>query len=151
MHSSTSRCVPAGRESFAFASPIAAVLNDPRLSPFFGTTVAQPRDRSSLALDVSETEAHVLVRASLPGYSRENVTIEVEDGVLSISAKRDAQTQENGEQFHCRERRIGTVSRAVRLPAEIDDTAITAELKDGELILRLPKIAAPKPRRIEIL
>ena len=151
MFSNTSRCVPAGRESFASASPIAAVLNDPRLSPFFSTTTATQRNRSALELDVSETEAQVVVRASLPGYTRENVTIEVEDGVLSITAKPKEAAETQTEHFHHRERRIGTLSRAVRLPAEVDDTAITAELKDGELTLRLPKVPAAKPRRIDIL
>ncbi len=151
MFSNTSRCVPAGRESYAFASPLAAVLNDPRLSPFFSSTIAKPRDRGTLALDVSETEAQVLVRASLPGYSRENVAIEVEDGVLSITATPKETPASETEQFHHRERRIGPVSRAVRLPAEVDDSAITAELKDGELTLRLPKVPAAQPRRLDIL
>ena len=139
----------AARAGFAFSSPVGAVLNDPRLSPFFSTTLAQARDRSTLPLDISETADQIVVRASLPGFARENVNIQVEDGVLTITATRPP-VADSAEQYHRRERLVGTVSRVVRLSPEVDDAAIKAELKDGELTLRLPKVPQAQPRKIDI-
>ncbi len=121
--------------------------------PFFGGLAngfAQPIDEGTLALDVSEDAEHVIVRASLPGFRREDVAVEIHDGVLTISATRSEETEERSEKFYRKERRTGSVSRRVALPVAVVEEEARAELADGELTLRLPKTTQGGPRRISI-
>ena len=105
---------------------------------------------SGLAVDVSETEKDIVVRASLPGFKREDVSIEVHDGVLTINARRDEEKEEQAERYHRRERRMTSMSRSVALPAAVQDEKAKAELKDGVLSLTLPKHEKVMPKRIAI-
>jgi len=107
-------------------------------------------DENLLALDISEDEKNVFVRASLPGYRREDVNVEVHEGVLSIQAQRVEEHEEKKEKFYRRERRMGSVHRRVVLPTEVLDGEIKANLKDGALTLTLPKSPATTPKKIAI-
>ena len=112
------------------------------LSPVF--------EEGTLALDVSEDEASVLVRASLPGFRKEDVHVEVHDGVLTINATHREETEEKSERYYRKERREGSLSRRVALPSQVDDSKASAELKDGVLTLRLPKSQQAMPKKISI-
>lgn len=107
-------------------------------------------EEGTLPLDISETDAEVVVRASVPGFTRDQIDIEVHDDVLTIKAARAEETEDKGERYYRRERRFGSVSRRVALPSIVHDTDAKAELKNGELILHLPKEAKAKPRKIAI-
>lgn len=107
-------------------------------------------DSGNLALDVSENESSVIVRASLPGFTKEQINVEVRDGVLTIHAERTDETEEKGEKWHRRERRFGQVARTVSLPAAVREDKANAELKDGVLTLTLPKHEKVMPKRISI-
>lgn len=116
--------------------------------PFF----ADPHSANTgnLALDISEDEKTVIVRASLPGFARENIDVEIHDGVLTIKAERTDETEEKGENYFQRERRIGAVARSISLPSVVDDTQTAAELKDGVLTLRIPKSEKALPKKVKI-
>ena len=107
-----------------------------------------------MKVDVQDQGDHYLLETDLPGVSRENVHVDVNNGVLTISAemnKSDERKDENGNYLY-RERRYGKTSRAFNLDG-IRDQDITAEFKDGVLRLNLPKleeIPAPTARAIEI-
>ena len=118
--------------------------------PFFTNGSAVSTDEGTLALDVSEDESHVIVRASLPGFSKDQVHVEVHDGVLSITAETEEETEERTERYYRRERRTGSVSRRVALPSVVQEGEAKAELKNGELVLRLPKEPKATPRKISI-
>ncbi|MFG0257340.1 MAG: Hsp20/alpha crystallin family protein [Phycisphaerales bacterium JB043] len=107
-------------------------------------------DESALALDVSETEKEVIVRASLPGFDKEDVTIDVHESVLTISASHTEESEEQEETFVRRERRTGSLSRRIELPSAVDEGNAWAELVNGELTLRLHKAPLNSPHRIEI-
>ena len=126
-------------ESF-FAADGAAALTD-------GHPAAGER---MLAIDVSEDEKNVLVRASLPGFSKEDVSVEVHEGVLSIKAEHAEEKEEKGETFYRRERRVGSLSRRVALPSDVAEDQIGAELKDGVLTLTMPKNPKPSPKKVRI-
>jgi len=108
----------------------------------------------TLAVDLSETEKSVIVRASLPGFSKDQIEVEVADGVLSISAQcaceNEGSQEGNGETYHVRERRFGSVSRRIALPEMALDGEPVAELKDGVLTLTLPKSAKVLPKKVKI-
>lgn len=102
------------------------------------------------AMDVSETDEHVLVRADLPGVSSDALEITFNEGVLTIAGeKRDEQRSEK-EGWRMSERRFGSFKRSFAIQTPIDETKIAAEHKDGVLTVRLPKVAPPKARKIEI-
>ena len=107
-------------------------------------------EEGTLALDVSEDDANVIVRASLPGFRKEDVSVEIHEGVLSINATHSEQSEEKGERFYRQERRIGSVSRRVALPSTVRETDTQAELKDGVLTLRLPKERKEQPKKVKI-
>lgn len=107
-------------------------------------------EEGTLALDVSENDQAVIVRASLPGFRKEDVTVEVHDGVLTINAKQEEVKEEKTERYYRKERRVGSLSRRIALPAPVVDEDSNAELRDGVLTVRIPKSAKASPRRVQI-
>lgn len=132
--------------------PLAAVLdrffNDPFLAEPQGWVARV--EEGSLPLDVSEDERSVIVRASLPGFRREDVEIEVHEGVLTIKAQHREERENKGERFYRKERRESSMSRRVALPSTVVEQGAQASLVDGVLTLRLPKVEKEQPRKIAI-
>lgn len=136
------------REPFDAFIPVERLINSVFREPIFNAQAGV--EEGTLALDISDAGDELLVRASLPGYDRESVNIEVHDGVLTISATREETSEQTGEKFFRRERRSGSVSRRVALPTAVQEDSAKAELKDGVLTLRLPKAVSARPRKIAI-
>ncbi len=107
-------------------------------------------EEGTLALDISEDDENVIVRASLPGFKRDDIDVEIHDGVLTIKAERSEEEEFKNEKFFRKERRFGAVSRRVALPSMVDERRARAELKDGVLTLRLPKTEEARPKKIAI-
>ncbi len=101
-------------------------------------------------LDVWETEDSVTYAFDLPGVAHDEIAIEVEDGVLTVSATRERSSEVDTERFHRLERRTGTFSRAVGLPQGVTEDEITASYTDGVLKIVVPKPEQQKPKRIAI-
>lgn len=115
-------------------------------------SACEPTDSrcSPLALDVTEDGEAVTIVANVPGFTRDQIEIEVHDGVLSINARREEEKEEKTAGYHRRERYSGSLSRRVALPAQVVETNAKAELRDGVLTLRLPKSQQNAPRKISI-
>ena len=132
------------------------LMGFPTLDRLFGSMLGEPEtngftlDEGTLALDISENDQEVIVRASLPGFTKDQVEIEAHDGVLTIKAEKTEETETKDERFYRKERRIGSVSRRIALPSVVKEADAHAELENGELILRLPKEAKAQPKRIAI-
>jgi len=101
-------------------------------------------------LDVWETEDSVVYAFDLPGLSQDQISIETEDGSLTVSATRERSAKIDDERFHRLERRVGSFSRTVGLPQGVSEDAIKASYTNGVLEITVPKPEQPKPRRIEI-
>jgi HSP20 family protein len=103
------------------------------------------------ALDVSETDDEYVVMASLPGVKPEDVKLSVQNNMLTIAGEccRDEERKE-GERSLQRERRHGTFSRSISLPAAVDADRANAQFEHGCLRLTLPKAEAARPRQIPI-
>lgn len=131
---------------------VSQVLSDPIFGEgrIPGGALVASIDEGALALDVSEDDRNVYVRASLPGFRKEDVEISVHDGVLSIKAEHSEVTEEKKERYYRRERRVGSVSRRIALPSSVQEDKTGAELSDGVLTLTLPKHPKDEPRRIAI-
>ncbi|MHC4429376.1 MAG: Hsp20/alpha crystallin family protein [Planctomycetota bacterium] len=118
--------------------------------PFFRSPVYDTGEAGMLALDIVEGDGELIVRASLPGFAKEDIDVQIHDGVLSIKAEH-AEDQESGDDhFYRRERRVGSVSRRVVLPGEITEAKAGADLADGVLTLRIPQAEASRPKQIPI-
>src|SRR5256714_9349324 len=102
------------------------------------------------AMDLVETDDDFVLRADLPGLSEEDVNIELEDNVLTISGERKAEHEERKEGYYRVERSSGTFSRSLTLPEGVDPDAVKASFDRGVLEVRVPKPEAKKPRKVAI-
>src|SRR3954471_23279828 len=101
-------------------------------------------------MDLVETDDHYLLKADLPGMKQEDVSIEFNDGTLTIAGERKAEYERKEKGFFRLERSFGTFSRSLTLPDGIDPDKIHAEFHDGVLEVTIPKPEQRKPRRIEV-
>lgn len=102
------------------------------------------------AVDIRETEEAYLVHAELPGLSKDDIDITLEENVLKLSGERRWEQDVNEEQYHRIERSYGTFTRAFSLPSRVDATQVEASFKDGVLTVTVPKMEEAKPRKISI-
>lgn len=103
------------------------------------------------AMDVVRDDGDLVVKADVPGMKPEELEIEVDEGMLTVSGRHEATKEEADEHFVRRERRSGSFIRRLPLPEGVDPKAITATAKDGvlEVTVPLPKgMHAPEPVRI---
>jgi HSP20 family protein len=98
-------------------------------------------------VDVFENADEVLLVADLPGVPSASIDVRVENGTLTLEAKRPA---DEGGPALAREFDEVDFARTFRIPAGIDTSNITAEAKNGTVLVRLPKVAAVKPRKIDV-
>lgn len=120
--------------------------------PFFNEMPAMVAriEEGTLPVDVSENAEAYIVRASLPGFAKAQIEVQVHDNVLTIRAQQTSETEEKGERYYRKERRSGSMSRRLALPGAVSEQATKAELKDGVLTLTLGKAVKDTPRKIAI-
>jgi HSP20 family protein len=102
------------------------------------------------AVDVWETDAELVYAFDLPGIAEDKISVEFEDGALTVSAERERTDETTNDRYYRFERRFGTFSRTLGLPQGVTEDAITADYKNGVLEIHVKKPEQPKPRRIEI-
>ncbi len=101
------------------------------------------------SVDIFETEGALTLLADLPGVSSKDLTIDLKEGVLTLSGDESVQ-EAPGEMVVFKEYQTGKYFRRFNLSDVIDQSKIEAELKDGVLRLHMPKIEAAAPRRIQV-
>lgn len=101
------------------------------------------------AADILESDEGFEIALELPGFHREDIEVTVEEGVLTVSGRRDAESHE-GQSWHLRERPTGRFSRSFSLPASVKAEEVTARFEDGVLRVRLPKEEEARTRKIEV-
>jgi HSP20 family protein len=102
------------------------------------------------AMDLVETEDQYVLRADLPGLADEDVNVQLEDNVLTISGERKIEQHTEREGYYRLERGFGGFSRALTLPEGIDPDGVQAHFDRGVLEIRIPKPAQKKPRQVQI-
>ena len=108
-----------------------------------------PRDFSP-ALDVEENADAYIVHANLPGIRQEDISVNIHDDTLTISAETAAENRDETSKSLLRERRFGKFSRSLRFPTHLDGDAVAASYENGVLSISLPKADHVKPRQIPI-
>jgi HSP20 family protein len=104
----------------------------------------------SFRLDILDRDKELLVRGELPGIERDEIEVTISGNYLTIEAKRKFEKEDEEEQFFRHELGYGELVRKVALPVEVDAEKIHAELKDGILTVRLPKIQAVERRTVKV-
>jgi len=102
------------------------------------------------AVDVEETADELVLTAELPGLSRDDVEIELENNILTVRGQRSETKTSEERRFHLWERRYGSFQRSFTLPRTVSADTISAEFENGLLRVHMPKAAEAKGRRIEI-
>jgi HSP20 family protein len=97
-----------------------------------------------------ETDAEFLVKVDLPDVKKEDIKIQMVNGVLTVEGERRKEQEETGKRFHKVEREYGRFVRRFELPSEVDAGKVRAAFKHGVLNVALPKAAIVKPAPIEI-
>jgi len=104
---------------------------------------------ASYPVDIHEDDNSFYIDAELPGFTRDQIDISLENSVLTIEAEREAEKRE-GQQQHVNERRYTRVARTLRVPRSVDSENVDAELSDGVLHITLHKKEEVRPRKINI-
>lgn len=116
-----------------------------RARDFDGATWAPP-------VDVRETQDDIRVQVELPGLAPENVDVQLENNVLTISGEKKQSAEEGAEDgtYHLIERRYGRFERSFQVPASVDAGRVSARFDHGVLTVHLPKVETAKPRRVPV-
>lgn len=104
----------------------------------------------SPSLDISEDREAITVTAELPGIKKEDVKIQLENGVLSIAGEKSEESEKKEKTMHRIERRYGSFSRSITLPSRVNFDASVAQMRDGVLEIRLPKREEAKPKTLSV-
>lgn len=112
---------------------------------------AESRQMPGFRTDIRDEGDHYLLEAELPGFRKEDIDLDLKDGVLTISAHHDETVEDKGEngRYVCRERRIGSFARSFDVSG-IREDAIGAAYENGVLKLTLPKLGEPEPQSRKI-
>ena len=102
-------------------------------------------------VDITEEENEYKIKADLPGLEKKDISISVEEGVLSIEGEKKAELEKKEkDRYYHFERSYGKFRRAFSLPEYVDEKSINANLKNGVLEVSLKKTEPPKPKKIEV-
>lgn len=101
-------------------------------------------------VDVFEKDDQIVFRAELPGVSKDDMNVRIENGVLSLDGERKQETELREENAYRLERSFGRFTRSFTLPATVDATKVTATFKDGILEVTVPKAESAKPKQVAI-
>jgi len=94
---------------------------------------------STMKIDVSEDKRGITVRAELPGVKEEDLSVTLNDGLLTIQGEKKADTEEKDENYYMMERSFGSYMRSIRLPYDTSAENIDAEFNNGVLTVKIPK------------
>ena len=101
-------------------------------------------------MDLVETADHYVLRADLPGLSDEDVSIQFEDNVLTISGERKTEHHDEQEGYYRLERAFGSFARSLTLPDGVDPDSVQAHFDRGVLEISIPKPERKKPKTVQI-
>jgi HSP20 family protein len=119
---------------------------EPRLRRFFEERPAA----FAPALDVHESEAEYVISAEVPGVAKGDLTVEVDQGILTIRGEKKSQREEKKERSRWVERTYGSFTRSLRLPADALADKIDASFKDGVLTIKIQRAEQRKPKAIAV-
>jgi HSP20 family protein len=129
-----------------------------RLNRIFGRAPSRTDPTSDMltvadwmpSVDISETDTEYTITGELPGVNKNDVSITVQNGMLTIQGERRHETEEKGKKYHRVECCYGSFMRSFRVPDDADEEKVKAEFKDGMLNVTMPKSERTKARTIDV-
>lgn len=124
-----------------------------RLGRLLGEPIGAPaamRGRLAPAVDIAEDDDRYVVTVELPGSKKEDITVEMKDGMLTIRGEKRNERESRKEHSRWIERTFGSFSRSFTLPSNAVADRIKAEFHDGVLTIEVPKAEEAKPKVISI-
>jgi HSP20 family protein len=109
-----------------------------------------PSRRWMPAMDLVETTDHYVLRADLPGLSDDDVNVQLEDNVLTISGERSAKHEHDAQGYYRIARAFGSFARSLTLPDGVNPDMVHAHFDRGVLEVTIPKPEQKKPRQVQI-
>jgi len=140
----------ARRDFWDELDPIRDIFHSPFRSRLMRSPWGDLRERTwSPAVDVAESDTCYVVTAELPGASKEDISIECHDNVLTIKGEKRDEREESDEHRHYVERSYGSFTRSFRMPPDASDE-INARFRDGVLTVEVQKHEEKKPKVVAI-
>jgi HSP20 family protein len=102
------------------------------------------------AVDIYETGDSIVIKAELPGISKEDIALEVKNNTLSLKGEKKFEKDVKEESYHRVERSYGAFQRAFTLPSTVQQDKVKAKFRDGILEITLPKAEEAKPKQIKV-
>jgi len=117
----------------------------------FEDSVITPKNIGAMPkIDIKETKTAIVVSAELPGIEEDKVDVEIMDNVMTISGEKAEEKAQEGEGYHYKESHTGSFTRSFTLPADVKAEKAEAEMKNGVLIITVPKIEPKQAKKISI-
>lgn len=101
-------------------------------------------------VDITEDDKEYLIKAELPEVNKEDLSVTVENGVLTLTGERKLEREEKGRRYHRVERAYGAFTRSFTIPDDADGAKVNAEFKNGVLQVHLAKSEQAKPRTVDV-
>lgn len=130
--------------------PFGLMRNLVRWDPFRDIEFSELQGVFAPAFDIKETGTGYVFVADLPGIKREDLDINLTGNRLTITGKREAEERKEGENSFISERSFGSFCRTFTVPEGVDANGVSAELKNGVLVLTVPKVPEVQPKKISI-
>lgn len=120
------------------------------LDEFFSDAVATRQNGFRPSIDVSETEKQFVVEVQLPGLKKEDINVNLENGILTVSGEREFLDEQKEKKFHRVETRYGSFSRSFQLPDRIKPDSVKATYQNGILSITVDKNEKENKKQIKI-
>ncbi|NLT35157.1 MAG: Hsp20/alpha crystallin family protein [Gaiellales bacterium] len=122
------------------------------VSRLLGRGIGEAGERQSWmpSMDVVESDADIKFKAELPGMKPEDIKIEMDENVLTISGERRFEEKVQEDKYYRIERRYGSFNRSIALPQNVQADQIRANYENGVLEVTVPKMEEAKPKKIEV-
>ena len=125
-----------------------------RMERLFGEQPVRPEDWQARAwvppCDIFETDKELVMKFELPEVKKEDVEVKLEQNVLTLRGERKFEANTDRENYHRVERHYGEFLRSFNVPNYVNAASITAEFKEGVLIVTLPKNEEARPKQINV-
>lgn len=117
----------------------------------FEDSVITPRGISAMPkIDIKDKNDSILVKAELPGIAEEDVDVEISDDIMTISGERKEEKEKEEEGYYHKESHTGSFSRSFTIPANVIGEKAEAEMKNGVLTVRIPKVEPKKATKVKV-
>jgi HSP20 family protein len=118
---------------------------------FFEGGITPRRERAfEPAVEVSDTKDALIVKAQVPGVSKDDLHVDISDHTLTLKGEMKADTEEKEKHYYRREWRYGAFSRTIPLPMEVQGEQAKAQMKDGVIEITIPKSERAKVKEIPV-